>query len=200
MRTRGVFTHRDDFLGPACVERGLVRPGISPISNPGVSLFWQFCYHLASHPAPQLRLRHPPLPGVSLFRGNRCYLSGRPAPRPRLRHPSSPGVSLIWRNRCHLSGRPVPQPRLRHPPAPGVSLIGRIRCHLSGRPASQPRPRHPSSPGVSLIGRNRCYLGCLAVQILCRPSEGKATEYLFLCRTNRKPQKITCDLTLLFSA
>ena len=33
MRTRGVFTHRDDFLGPACVERGLVRPGISPISN-----------------------------------------------------------------------------------------------------------------------------------------------------------------------
>ena len=33
VRTRGVFTHRDDFLGPACVERGLVRPGISPISN-----------------------------------------------------------------------------------------------------------------------------------------------------------------------
>ena len=33
VRTRGVFTHRDDFLGPACVEKGLVRPGISPISN-----------------------------------------------------------------------------------------------------------------------------------------------------------------------
>ena len=25
MRTRGVFTHRDDFGKPACVERGLVR-------------------------------------------------------------------------------------------------------------------------------------------------------------------------------
>ena len=33
VRTRGVFTHRDDFLEPACVERGLVRTGISPISN-----------------------------------------------------------------------------------------------------------------------------------------------------------------------
>ena len=25
MRTRGVFTHRDDFQKPACAERGLVR-------------------------------------------------------------------------------------------------------------------------------------------------------------------------------
>ena len=25
VRTRGVFTHRDDFLMPACAERGLVR-------------------------------------------------------------------------------------------------------------------------------------------------------------------------------
>ena len=25
VRTRGVFTHRDDFQKPACVERGLVR-------------------------------------------------------------------------------------------------------------------------------------------------------------------------------
>ncbi len=27
VRTRGVFTHRDDFLMPACVESGLVRTG-----------------------------------------------------------------------------------------------------------------------------------------------------------------------------
>ena len=27
VRTRGVFTHRDNFLKPACVERGLVRTG-----------------------------------------------------------------------------------------------------------------------------------------------------------------------------
>ena len=27
VRTRGVFTHRDDFQKPACVERGLVRTG-----------------------------------------------------------------------------------------------------------------------------------------------------------------------------
>ena len=25
VRTRGVFTHRDDFQKPACAERGLVR-------------------------------------------------------------------------------------------------------------------------------------------------------------------------------
>ncbi len=29
VRTRGVFTHRADFLKPACVERGLVRTGPS---------------------------------------------------------------------------------------------------------------------------------------------------------------------------
>ena len=29
VRTRGVFTHRDDFQKPACVERGLVRTGPS---------------------------------------------------------------------------------------------------------------------------------------------------------------------------
>ena len=29
VRTRGVFTHRDDFQKPACVERGLVRTGTS---------------------------------------------------------------------------------------------------------------------------------------------------------------------------
>ena len=29
VRTRGVFTHRDDFLKPACAERGLVRTGPS---------------------------------------------------------------------------------------------------------------------------------------------------------------------------
>ena len=27
VRTRGVFTHRDDFQKPACAERGLVRTG-----------------------------------------------------------------------------------------------------------------------------------------------------------------------------
>ena len=31
VRTRGVFTHRADFGKPACVERGLVRTGISPV-------------------------------------------------------------------------------------------------------------------------------------------------------------------------
>ena len=29
VRTRGVFTHRNDFLKPACAERGLVRTGPS---------------------------------------------------------------------------------------------------------------------------------------------------------------------------
>ena len=29
VRTRGVFTHRDDFGKPACVERGLVRTGLA---------------------------------------------------------------------------------------------------------------------------------------------------------------------------
>ena len=31
VRTRGVFTHRDDFQKPACAERGLVRTGTAPI-------------------------------------------------------------------------------------------------------------------------------------------------------------------------
>ena len=31
VRTRGVFTHRDDSQKPACVERGLVRTGITPV-------------------------------------------------------------------------------------------------------------------------------------------------------------------------
>ena len=34
VRTRGVFTHRDDFLEPACVERGLVRTG-TLLGRPG---------------------------------------------------------------------------------------------------------------------------------------------------------------------
>ena len=32
VRTRGVFTHRDDFGKPACVERGLVRTANQPFS------------------------------------------------------------------------------------------------------------------------------------------------------------------------
>ena len=32
VRTRGVFTHRDNFLMPACVERGLVRTANQPFS------------------------------------------------------------------------------------------------------------------------------------------------------------------------
>ena len=35
VRTRGVFTHRDDFLKPACAERGLVRTGIA-LGRPGL--------------------------------------------------------------------------------------------------------------------------------------------------------------------
>ena len=65
--------------------------------------------HLSVRPAPQLRLRHPPLPGVSLFLGIRCHLSVRPAPQLRLRHPPLPGVSLFWRFRCHLASHPAPR-------------------------------------------------------------------------------------------
>ena len=35
VRTRGVFTHRDDFQKPACVERGLVRTG-KTLGRPGL--------------------------------------------------------------------------------------------------------------------------------------------------------------------
>ena len=35
VRTRGVLTHRDVFLKPACVERGLVRTGPNPDAKPG---------------------------------------------------------------------------------------------------------------------------------------------------------------------
>ena len=35
VRTRGVFTHRDDFLKPACAERGLVRTGPNPDAKTG---------------------------------------------------------------------------------------------------------------------------------------------------------------------
>ena len=35
VRTRGVFTHRDDFQKPACAERGLVRTGIA-LGRPGL--------------------------------------------------------------------------------------------------------------------------------------------------------------------
>ena len=33
VRTRGVFTHRDDFQKPACAERGLVRTVSQPFSG-----------------------------------------------------------------------------------------------------------------------------------------------------------------------
>ena len=35
VRTRGVFTHRDVFGKPACVERGLVRTGPNPDAKTG---------------------------------------------------------------------------------------------------------------------------------------------------------------------
>ena len=40
VRTRGVFTHRDDFQKPACVERGLVRTARSWQAQEGASGDW----------------------------------------------------------------------------------------------------------------------------------------------------------------
>ena len=41
VRTRGVFTHRDDFSEPACVKRGLVRTGTTPIISES-AVTWTF--------------------------------------------------------------------------------------------------------------------------------------------------------------
>ena len=41
VRTRGVFTHRDDFQKPACAERGLVRTGTAPITSES-AVIWTF--------------------------------------------------------------------------------------------------------------------------------------------------------------
>ena len=41
VRTRGVFTHRDDFQKPACAERGLVRTGTAPIISES-AVAWTF--------------------------------------------------------------------------------------------------------------------------------------------------------------
>ena len=41
VRTRGVFTHRDDFQKPACVEMGLVRTGTTPIISES-AVTWAF--------------------------------------------------------------------------------------------------------------------------------------------------------------
>ena len=41
VRTRGVFTHRDDFQKPACVERGLVRTARSWHGRTGAGEGWK---------------------------------------------------------------------------------------------------------------------------------------------------------------
>ena len=40
VRTRGVFTHRDDFQKPACVERGLVRTARGRQAQEGANGDW----------------------------------------------------------------------------------------------------------------------------------------------------------------
>ena len=65
VRTRGVFTHRDDFLKPACAERGLVRTRIA-LGRPGLvsteSQSFQNQRPLSS--APSTFQSPPPIPSL----------------------------------------------------------------------------------------------------------------------------------------
>ena len=60
VRTRGVFTHRDDFQKPACAERGLVRTGIA-LGRPGlVSTESQSFQNQRPSLPPRPRFQSPP--------------------------------------------------------------------------------------------------------------------------------------------
>ena len=88
MRTRGVFTHRDDFGKPACVERGLVRTamfhapadvprmGAPVMERAGSSGNAENGSHLAATDAAEGLAGHVDGPGSSGFAGTGSHLAG----------------------------------------------------------------------------------------------------------------------------
>ena len=89
MRTRGVFTHRDDFQKPACAERGLVRTGTAPIISESAAA-WTFLVitpatvgreeslSASSPQRPICSRRRPCIPAAVLAQWLRLLIFGNP--------------------------------------------------------------------------------------------------------------------------
>ena len=72
VRTRGVFTHRNDFQKPACAERGLVRTGTAPIISES-AVAWTFLVI-----TPTCSRRRPCIPAAVPAQWRRLLIFGNP--------------------------------------------------------------------------------------------------------------------------
>ena len=121
MRTRGVFTHRDDFGKPACVERGLVRTAMfhGPTDVPRMG-------------APVMERA-----GSSGNAENGSHLAGADAAEGHAGQVDGPGSSGNAENGSYLAGADAADGHAGQVDGPGSSGNAGIGSHLAVADAAE---------------------------------------------------------------
>ena len=137
VRTRGVFTHRDDFGKPACVERGLVRTAM---------------FHA---PADVPRMGAPVMEraGSSGNAGNGSYLAGAGVADGHAGQGDGPGSSGNTENGSHLAGADAAEGLAGQVDGPGSSGNAENGSLLAETDAAGSHAGHAEGPGSSRNAR-----------------------------------------------
>ena len=142
VRTRGVFTHRDDFGKSACVERGLVRTAMfhGPTDVPRMG-------------APVMERA-----GSSGNAENGSHLAGADAAESHAGQVASSGSSGNAENGSHLAGADAAESHAGQVDSPGSSGNARIGSHLAGADAAESHAGQVASSGMSGNTENGSHL------------------------------------------
>ena len=142
MRTRGVFTHRDDFGKPACVERGLVRTAM---------------FHA---PADVPRMGAPVMEraGSSGNAGNGSHLAEADAAEGHAGQVDGPGGSGNAENGSHLAATDAAKGHAGQVDGPGSSGNAENGSYLAGADAAEGHAGQVDGPGSSEFTKNGSHL------------------------------------------
>ena len=161
VRTRGVFTHRDDFGKPACVERGLVRTAMfhGPTDVPRMG-------------APVMERA-----GSSGNAENGSYLAGADAAEGHAGHVGGPGSSGNTENGSHLAEAGAAEGRAGQVDGPGSSRNAENGSHLAEADAAESHAGQVASSGSSGNAGNGSYLaGADAAEGHAGPVDGPGSS------------------------
>ena len=170
VRTRGVFTHRDDFGKPACVERGLVRTamfhgptdvprmGAPVMERAGSSGNARIGSHLAATDAAKSHAGQVDGPGSSGNAGNGSHLAEADAADGHAGQVASSGMSGNTENGSHLAEAYAADGLAGHVDGPGSSGNTENGSYLAEADAAEGHAGQVDGPGSSGNAGNGSHL------------------------------------------
>ena len=173
VRTRGVFTHRDDFGKPACVERGLVRTAM---------------FH-ASADVPRMGAPVMERAGSSGNAGNGSYLAGADAAEGHAGQVASSGSSGNAENGSHLARADAAEGHAGQVGGPGSSGNAENGSHLAATDAAEGHAGQVDGPGSSGNAVNgytwQRRTSAMSPGWSCGGTPHRAVQNQAFCRTGR---------------